>query len=50
MGDRRLHTVFVWRPGGKRQFESLGVDGSIILKWTDKKWDAEAWSGLLLTR
>jgi hypothetical protein len=50
MGDGRLHTVFVWRPGGKRQFESLGVDGSIILKLIDKMWDGKTWSGLLLTR
>jgi len=40
----------VGKPDGKRQFESLGVDGSIILKWIVKKWDGEAWSGLLLTR
>jgi len=42
--------MYCFRPDGKRLFENLGVDGSIILKWIVKKWDGEAWSGLFLTR
>ena len=28
----------------------LGIDGSVILKCLFKKWDDEAWSGLLWLR
>jgi hypothetical protein len=30
--------------------QNLGVDGRIILKWIFKKWDGEAWTGLLWLR
>jgi hypothetical protein len=39
-----------WEWGDPRKgehLEDLGVDGMIILKWIFKKWDREAWTGLL---
>jgi hypothetical protein len=30
--------------------EYLRVDGRIIIKWIFKKWDGEAWTGLLWLR
>jgi hypothetical protein len=31
-------------------FEDPGVDGRIILNWIIKKWDGEAWTGLIWLR
>jgi hypothetical protein len=31
-----VHSVLVERPDGKNHLEDLGVEGSIILKWTTK--------------
>jgi hypothetical protein len=31
-------------------FEDPGVDGRIILNWIFKKWDGEAWTGLIWLR
>jgi len=30
--------------------EDPGADGIIIVKWTFKKWDGEAWTGLIWLR
>ena len=50
MGDRRgAYRVFVGRPDGKNHLEDLCVDGR-ILKWIFKKWDGEAWTGLIWLR
>jgi hypothetical protein len=46
-----VHTGFlVGRHEGKNQLEDVGVDGRIILKWFFKKWDWEAWTGLICIR
>jgi len=40
--DRRgAYRVLVGKPEGKNNFEDLGVDGNIILKWIFRKWDGE---------
>jgi hypothetical protein len=50
-GDRRdAYRVLVGRTDERDQLEDLGVDGRIILKWIFKKWDGEAWTGLLYFR
>ena len=41
-------TVLWWEDLIERDhLENLGVDGGIILKSIIKKWDGEAWTGLL---
>jgi hypothetical protein len=45
-GKRKVHTGFWW--GDLREGDHLGdpgIDGTIILKWTFRKWDG-AWTGL----
>jgi hypothetical protein len=51
MGDRRGAYRFWW--GSLRARDHLGdldVDGRIILKCFCKKWDGEAWTGLIWLR
>jgi len=31
-------------PEKKNHLENLGLDGSIILEWTFRKWDLRAWT------
>ena len=49
-GEERCIQVLVGRPKGKRQLGRSGVDGRILLKWIIKKWDGEAWLGLIWFR
>jgi len=49
MGE--VHTGFWW--GDMRERDNLGdlgLDVRIILNWIFKKWDGEAWSGLVWLR
>jgi hypothetical protein len=51
MGKRKgACRVWIERPEGKNHLGDLGVDGSIILKCFSKKWDQDAWIGLLWLR
>ena len=46
-----MHTEFWWEdPREGDHWKDLGVDGKIILIWIFKKYDGEAWTGLLWLR
>jgi len=46
-----VHARFWWAdPREREHLEDLGVDGTTILKFIFKKWDEEAWTGLVLLR
>jgi hypothetical protein len=48
MGRREVYTGFCW--GDLREkypLKDLGVEGRIILNSIIKKWDGEAWAGLI---
>ena len=46
-----MYTRFWW--GNLREkdhLENPAVDGRIIVRWICRKWDGEAWTGLVLLR
>ena len=46
-----VQTGFWWGDLTERDhLENLGVDGRMILKFIFKKWDGEAWTGLIWLR
>ena len=46
-----VSTRISWRELREREhLEGIGVNGKIILKYTFKRWDKEAWIGLLWLR
>jgi hypothetical protein len=48
---REEHTTFWWGNLSERDhFEYLSVGGTIILKCIFKRWDCEAWTGLIRFR
>jgi hypothetical protein len=46
-----MHTVFWWGDLTERDhFEEPDLDGRIILKWISKKWDEDAFTGVIWLR
>jgi hypothetical protein len=51
MRERRgVYRVLVGKPKGKDHLEDSGVDGRIILRRIFRKWEGEAWTGLIYLR
>jgi len=42
-----VYRVLVGTPEGNRLLGRLVVDGRITLRWTFRKWNVEAWTGLI---
>ena len=51
MGERRgVYGVLLGKPEGKYHLEDPVLDGSIILRYTFRKWDVGEWTGLIWLR
>jgi hypothetical protein len=51
MGRGEVHTGVWWEDQMQRDcLEDLDICWRIILKWISKKYDGEAWTGLILLR
>jgi hypothetical protein len=51
MGERRgVYRVLVGTTEKKNHSEDPGIYGSIILRWTFRKWDVSVWTGLIWLR
>jgi len=49
-GQERSYRILVGDLRERDHLEDLGVDGKIILKWSFKRRDGEAWTGLIWLR
>ena len=50
-GIGEVHTVIWWANMIERDsLEDPDIDGKIKLKWIFKKWDGDAWTGLICFR
>jgi hypothetical protein len=48
VGDRRgVYRILMGRPEGRNHLDDPDLDGMIILKLIFKKWNGEAWTGLI---
>ena len=51
LGEGEGHVGYWWNTLRERDhLEDLGVEGCVILKWIFKKWNREAWTGLIWLR
>jgi hypothetical protein len=47
-GRGEVHAGLWWVKLKERvHLEDLGVEGRILLKWISKRWNGEAWTGLI---
>jgi hypothetical protein len=47
---RGAYRILVWKPDGKRPLGRPRRRWSVLLKQIFKKWDREAWTGLICLR
>ena len=50
VGQERCIEGFGGETLGEETTWTKGIDGRIIIKWISKKWDREAWAGLIWIR
>jgi hypothetical protein len=50
-GIGEVYTEFLWENlRGRVHLEDPGICGKIILSWIFRKWDGDAWAGLIWLR